>query len=85
MKVLVSLYAAVALTGIIAILVFMEKVSEPEEHWHPLNFVIAVMVGGIWPALPLLFIGLWVYQKIIKYAPWAMGSMFEGEDAEDDE
>ena len=85
MKTIGFLYAGVSVVCMVGMLFFMWKVSDPDETWGLLNFILAVALGILWPALPVILAGVWVLQKIIKYAPWAMGHMFEEEETDDDE
>lgn len=83
MKIIVAFYAATGAVGAVGSLVFMNKVSDPEEHWHPLNFILAVILGAAWPLLPLIAAGVWCMKKLIQIAPWTAGNLEEG--AEDDD
>lgn len=85
MKEIGFIYAGVSVICTAGTLFFMWKVSDPDESWGILNFVLAAALGVLWPALPVVLAGVWVYQKIIKYAPWATGNMFEEEEINDDE
>lgn len=83
MKIIVAFYAATGAVGAAGSLVFMNKVSDPEEHWHPLNFILAVILGAAWPLLPLIAAGAWCMKKLFQIAPWTAGNLEEG--AEDDD
>lgn len=83
MKIIVAFYAATGAVGAAVSLVFMNKVSDPEEHWHPLNFILAAILGAAWPLLPLIAAGAWCMKKLFQIAPWTAGNLEEG--AEDDD